>query len=59
MVKQVGEREELEKSLAVGRLVNEPILGHSGEDVRNEDGVEAGGESGMDVRPGTAADRLR
>jgi hypothetical protein len=53
---EVGEGGELEQVLAGGRGVYGLVLENPGEVVGDEDGVEAGGESGVDVGAGTVTD---
>jgi hypothetical protein len=56
VVREVGEGIEFKEVLAAGRLVDDLVLEYPGEVVGDEDGVEPGCESGVDVGTGTVAD---
>ena len=59
MLEQIGEGGELEKRLAVGWAVDNFMLEDPGEIVGHEDGVQAGGKRGVDVRARRVADHPR
>jgi hypothetical protein len=56
MADQVRETGEFEEVLAHWRLVDDFVLEHPGEVVRDEDGVKASGEGGVDIGAGAVAD---
>ena len=53
---EVGEGGEFEQGLSEGWGVDDFVFEYPGEVVGEEDGVEAGGEGGVDVRAGRVAD---
>ncbi len=53
---EVGEGFQFEEVTAIRGLVDDLVLQHPREAVRDEDGVQAGAERGVDVRLGAIAD---